>query len=160
MFLTEHVHKSGISAWEESAILPPIICTDLSWEGHRALSTARGLGSAARSLSVLKRYPRFREELLKPSRTNPDVEQEPLDSRMESLIVGPLEATQIQTLIIFNAVGECYDISTFISPLFEHTDGTPNVKLFTTGRPVYTIDRPQISPGTPDQTGQSVQVKR
>ena len=83
-------------------------------------------------------YPLFRKELLKVLRTNPDVGQESLYSQMERLIVGPLKATQIQTLIIIDALDECKDKSPESAILFvlsKHADQIPNVKFFITGRP-------------------------
>lgn len=87
-------------------------------------------------------YPRFREELLKLLRKNPDIGQEPLCSQMEKLIVGPFKATQIQTLIIIDALDECKDRepqSAILSALSEHVDQIPNVKFFITARPVNVV---------------------
>ena len=84
------------------------------------------------------RYPLFREELLKLLKTNPDVGRESISSQMEKLIVGPFEATQIQTLIIIDALDECKDENPESSILFvlsKHVDQIPKVKLFITGRP-------------------------
>jgi len=90
------------------------------------------------AFQLAHRYPRFREELVKLLRTNPDVGQEHLSLQLEKLIVGPFEATQIQTLIIIDALDECDDKSVhlFLMSLSRHMDGIPNVKFFVTGRPV------------------------
>ena len=83
-------------------------------------------------------YPLFREELLKVLKTNPDVGRESLNSQMEKLIVGPLEATQIQTLIIIDALDECKDEnpeSAILFVLSKHVDQISNAKFFITGRP-------------------------
>jgi len=55
------------------------------------------------------RYPHLRRELLQVLRANPDVGQESLCSQMEKVIVGPLKATCIPTLIIIDALDECKD---------------------------------------------------
>ena len=82
------------------------------------------------------RYPRFREELLKILRGDHDVVHESLHLQVEKLIVSPFEATQIQTLIIIDALDECDDRpATFLSSLTAHMAGIPNVKFFVTGRP-------------------------
>jgi len=87
-------------------------------------------------------YPRFREGLLKLLWTNPDVGQESPCSQMEKLIVGPLKETQIQTLIIIDALDKCEDQGTrsaILSALSEHVDQIPNVKFFITGRPANVV---------------------
>src|SRR5580692_2552268 len=55
------------------------------------------------------RYPRFREQLLQVLETNPDVGRESLGSQLEQVIVRPLIATGISTLIIIDALDECKD---------------------------------------------------
>ena len=93
------------------------------------------------AFQLAHRYPRFREELVKLLRANPDVGQERLSLQLEKLIVGPFEATQIQTLIIIDALDECDNGSVrfFLMSLSQHMDGIPNVKFFVTGRPVRDI---------------------
>ena len=54
-------------------------------------------------------YPRFRKKLLRVLKERPNVGQESLCSQMEKLIVEPLEATGIPTLIIIDALDECKD---------------------------------------------------
>ena len=90
------------------------------------------------ALQLAYQYPQFQRELLKLLRTNLDVGQESLFSQMERLIVGPLKATQIQTLIIIDALDECKDDnpeSAILFVLSKHVDQIPNVKFLTTGRP-------------------------
>jgi len=90
------------------------------------------------AFQLAHRYPRFREELVKLLRTNPDVGQENLSLQWEKLIVGPFEATQIQTLIIIDALDkhDNESIHSFLTSLSWHMDKIPNVKFFVTGRPV------------------------
>ena len=84
------------------------------------------------------RYTQFREKLLQVLRANPSIKQETLCSQMEKVIVGPLQATHIQTLIIIDALDECKDkepASTILSVLSCYVDQIPQVKFFITGRP-------------------------
>jgi len=83
------------------------------------------------------RYPRFRKGLLQALKERPDVGHESLCSQMEKLLVGPLKATAIPTLIIIDALDECKDkepASAILSILSRYVDQIPNVKFFT-GRP-------------------------
>ena len=91
------------------------------------------------------RYLPFREKLLRILRSNPGVGRESLCSQMEKIIVGPLEASRIRTLIIIDALDECKDeepASAILSVLSRYVDEIPNVKFFITGRP-----EPQIRSG-------------
>jgi len=57
---------------------------------------------------------------------------------MERIIVGPLKASQVRTLIIIDALDECKDkepASAILSVLSHYVDEIPNVKFFITGRP-------------------------
>ena len=68
----------------------------------------------------------------------PDVGRESLCSQMEKLIVGPLKAVAIPTLIIIDALDECKDeepASAILSILSRYVDQIPVVKFFITGRP-------------------------
>ena len=90
-------------------------------------------------------YPLFREQLVRTLRANPSVGRESLCSQMKKVIVGPLKATHIQTLIIIDALDECRDeepASAILSVLSQYTDEIPWVKFFITGRP-----EPQIRSG-------------
>ena len=83
-------------------------------------------------------YPQFQEKLLELLRTNPNVAKESLYLQVEKLIVGPLKATEIQTLIIIDALDECKDEDSESAILFvlsKYVDQIPNVKFFITGRP-------------------------
>ena len=90
-------------------------------------------------------YTQFREKLLQVLRANPSIKQESLCSQMENVIVGPLQATCIRTLIIIDALDECKDkepASAILSVLSRYVHKIPQVKFFITGRP-----EPQIRLG-------------
>ena len=83
-------------------------------------------------------YPALRKELLHVLKERPDVSHESLCSQMEKLLVGPLKATTIPTLIIIDALDECKDkepASAILSILSRYVVQIPNVKFFITGRP-------------------------
>ena len=83
-------------------------------------------------------YPAFREQLLQVLRTDPEVARQSLCFQVEKLIVGPLEATRIQTLIIIDGLDECKDeepASAVLSILSRYVDQIPDVKFFISGRP-------------------------
>jgi len=89
--------------------------------------------------------PLFREELLQVLKVSPDVGQHSLHLQMEKLIVGPLKATCVPTLIIIDALDECKDeepASAILSILSHYTNEIPKVKFFITGQP-----EPQIRTG-------------
>jgi len=84
------------------------------------------------------RYLPFREALLRVLRAKPGIAQESLCSQMERIIVGPLKASRVRTLIIIDALDECKDeepASAILSVLSRYADEIPNAKFFITGRP-------------------------
>ena len=84
------------------------------------------------------KYPHFRTELLQVLKAQPDVGQGSLCSQMEMLVIGPLEATNISTLIVIDALDECKDeepASALLSVLSRYAYKIPRVKFFITGRP-------------------------
>ena len=84
------------------------------------------------------RYPRFRRELIKVLKANPDVGRESLSSQLEKVIIRPLTVTRIPTLIIIDALDECKDkepASALLSVLSRRVHEIPEVKFFITGRP-------------------------
>ena len=84
------------------------------------------------------RYQPFRDKLLPVMKACPDAAQESLCSQMEKLIVGPLKAAHIPTLIIIDALDECKDeepASAILSILSRYKNEIPSVKFFITGRP-------------------------
>jgi len=91
------------------------------------------------------RHLAFRQELLQVLKHNPKVVEEGLDLQMKELIVCPLKAANIQTLIVIDALDECKDdepASALLFVLSKHIGRIPNVKFFLTGRP-----EPQICSG-------------
>ena len=83
-------------------------------------------------------YTCFRKELLRVLKARPDAGRESLCSQMENLLVGPLKASHISTLIIIDALDECKDeepASAILSILSRYVDKIPRVKFFITGRP-------------------------
>ena len=97
------------------------------------------------AFQLAHRYPLFRQELLPVLKESPDVGQETLYSQMEKLIVGPFRTTEIQTVIVIDALDECSDeesASALLSILSRYVDKIPFVKFFITGRP-----EPQIRSG-------------
>ena len=84
------------------------------------------------------RYPSFREQLVRVLKANRGIERESLCSQVEKVIVGPLKATNIRTLIIIDALDECKDnepASAILSVLSRYVCKIPQVKFFITGRP-------------------------
>ena len=90
------------------------------------------------SFQLAYRYPPFRRELLRVLKATPDAGRESLCLQMEKLIVGPLRAISIPTLIIIDALDECKDeepASAILSVLSRYMADIPAVKFFITGRP-------------------------
>ena len=90
------------------------------------------------TFQLARRYPAVRKELLQVLKEHPDVGHESLCLQMEVLLVGPLRATAIPTLIIIDALDECKDkepASAILSILSRYVGQIPNVKFFITGRP-------------------------
>jgi len=80
----------------------------------------------------------FRQQLIQVLKATPNIGQETLCSQMESIIVYPLKATGIQTLLIIDALDECKDeepASAILSVLSRYVCEIPNVKFLITGRP-------------------------
>ena len=90
------------------------------------------------AFQLAHRYPPFRKELLQVLTASHDLGQQTLCSQMEKLLVGPLRATGISTLIIIDALDECRDdepASALLSILSRYASKIPKVKFFITGRP-------------------------
>ena len=96
------------------------------------------------AFQLAHRYPSFREELLRVIGANHDVEKDALNLQLEKLIVNPLKATGISTLIIIDALDECTDkepASALLSVLSHRVGEIPQVKFFITGRPELPIQK-------------------
>ena len=90
------------------------------------------------AFQLAHRHPRFRAELLKVLKANPHTGRESLSAQMGKLIVRPLKATRIRTVIIIDALDECRDekpITAILSILSSYASQIPSVKFFITGRP-------------------------
>ena len=90
------------------------------------------------AFQLAHQYPSFRKELLQVLKARRDVGRGSLCSQMEMLLVGPLKAAKISTLIIIDALDECKDeepSSAILSVLSRYMDRIPHVKFFITGRP-------------------------
>jgi hypothetical protein len=90
------------------------------------------------AFQLAHQYPPFRKELLRVLKARRDAGRGSLCSQMEMLLVGPLKAANISTLIIIDALDECKDeepSSAILSVLSRYVDRIPHVKFFITGRP-------------------------
>ena len=88
------------------------------------------------------RYTKFRERLLQVLSPDTDIKRESLYTQMEKVIVGPFRGTQIQTLIIIDALDECKDdepASAILSVLSRFVGEIPQVRFLITGRPEHQI---------------------
>src|SRR6202041_2200055 len=84
------------------------------------------------------RYPAFRAHLVKTIKSSPDVGHESLSLQLKKLLVDPLQATGLATVIVIDALDECEDdepASAILSLLSHPIDNMPLVKFFITGRP-------------------------
>jgi hypothetical protein len=90
------------------------------------------------AFQLAHQYPPFRRELLQVLKARRDAGRGSLCSQMEMLLVGPLGAANISTLIVIDALDECKDeepSSAILSVLSRYMDRIPRVKFFITGRP-------------------------
>ena len=90
------------------------------------------------AFQLAHQYPSFRKELLRVLKVRRDAGRGSLCSQLEMLLVGPLKAAKISTLIIIDALDECKDeepSSAILSILSRYVDRIPHVKFFITGRP-------------------------
>ena len=90
------------------------------------------------AFQLAHQFPQFRRALFPVLVENPDVGRQTLCYQMEKLIVGPFRTTNIQTLIVIDALDECQDdrpASALLSVLASYVEEIPLVKFFITGRP-------------------------
>ena len=84
------------------------------------------------------KFPEFRSNLVSLLQLDPDVVHESLYGQMKKLIVEPLEAADVSTVIVIDALDECRDeepSSAILSVLARFMKRIPMVKFFITGRP-------------------------
>ena len=90
------------------------------------------------SFQLAHQYPSFRKELLRVLKARRNAGRGSLCSQMEMLLVGPLKAAKISSLIVIDALDECKDeepSSAILSVLSRYMDRIPHIKFFITGRP-------------------------
>jgi hypothetical protein len=90
------------------------------------------------ALHLAYRYPEFRAALLPAIKATPNAGHESLSFQLETLLIEPLKASGISTIIVIDALDECRDdepASALLSLLARHVHSIPSVKLFITGRP-------------------------
>ena len=84
------------------------------------------------AFQLAHRYPQFQEQLLRILRADPDAGRGSLRTQLEKLIIHPLKATQISTLIVIDALDECKDkepTSALLSLLSRYIYEIPEVKI-------------------------------
>ena len=90
------------------------------------------------SFQLACQFPAFRAHIVQTLRLRPDIGSELLANQLTKLIIEPLEATNLATLIVIDALDECKDdkpASAILSLLACHIHRIPRVKWFITGRP-------------------------
>lgn len=82
--------------------------------------------------------PRYREEVINVLKRSSDIGSLPLQSQIDELLVRPVDASQMKTVIVLDALDECEDsrsTSIILSVIAGVIDRIPSVKVFITGRP-------------------------
>ena len=90
------------------------------------------------AVQLARRYPQFRSIFVPLARSDPETIYESLYNQMDRLIVQPLTAFSISTVIVIDALDECRDeepASAILSVLGQFVAKAPMVKFFVTGRP-------------------------
>lgn len=90
------------------------------------------------SFQLACRFPKFRAHLLKTLEAFPDISHDSLSNQLLELLIKPLKASQISTLIVIDALDECKDeksTSVILSLFGRYIDEVPLVKFFITGQP-------------------------
>ena len=107
------------------------------WRGVEDRSTLR-LIFPTLAFQLAQKYPAFRSSLIPLLRSNADVVHESLLSQMQTLIVEPLLAASVSTVIVIDALDECKDEdpeSAILLVLGQLVSEIPDVKFFITSRP-------------------------
>jgi len=90
------------------------------------------------AVQLARKYPGFRTILVPSVQSDPGIVDESLYNQMDKLIVQPLRASEISTVIVIDALDECKDdkpASAILSVLGQFVSTVPKVKFFLTGRP-------------------------
>ena len=90
------------------------------------------------SFQLACQFPAFRTHVVQTLRLRPDIGSESLTNQLVELIIEPLEASNVSTLIVIDALDECKDdkpASAILSLLARYIHRIPQVKWFITGRP-------------------------
>jgi len=90
------------------------------------------------AVQLARRYTEFRSTFIPLVRSDPGIVYESLYIQMDKLIVQPLKASGISTVIVIDALDECKDeepASAILSVLGRFVSEIPKVKFFLTGRP-------------------------
>ncbi|KAF9785412.1 hypothetical protein BJ322DRAFT_1108847 [Thelephora terrestris] len=90
------------------------------------------------AFQLAQKYPAFRSSLIPLLRSNADIVNESLLSQMQRLIVEPLLAAKVSTVIVIDALDECRDKdpeSAILLVLGQLVSKIPDAKFFITSRP-------------------------
>ena len=90
------------------------------------------------AFQLAQRYPEFRASLIPLLQSNPDIIHESLQDQIQKLLVRPLQAAEISTVIVIDALDECKDEepeSAILLVLGQSVSDIPGVKFFITSRP-------------------------
>ena len=90
------------------------------------------------AVQLARRYTKFRSAFVPLIWSDPSIAYESLYDQMDKLLVGPIRESDISTVIVIDALGECKDeesASAILSVLEELVFKIPKVKFFLTGRP-------------------------
>ena len=89
------------------------------------------------AVQLARKYTEFRSVFIPVVQSDPGVTRESLYNQMDKLIVQPLRASRISTVIVIDALDECKDeepASAILSVLGGFLSEIPGVKFFLTGR--------------------------
>ncbi|RDB21701.1 hypothetical protein Hypma_011296 [Hypsizygus marmoreus] len=94
------------------------------------------------AFELARRFPTFKECILRAIKERPDVGHVSLTIQLMELLIEPLERSGISTIIAVDALDECKDphpTSALLSLLATHIHRIPSVKFFFTSRPEHPI---------------------
>ena len=90
------------------------------------------------AFQLAQKYTDVRSTLVRHLRYNPDIAHESLESQAEKLLVEPLQAADVATVIVIDGLDECKDkesSSAIVSALGSIAVQVPKTKFFITSRP-------------------------